>query len=66
MLEEGSHVHTAVGSGKLDMPAIIGAADPSVLEWLVVELDNCDTDMLQAVKQSYRYLVSSGLAAGNR
>jgi len=66
MLEEGKHVHTAVGSGKLDMRAIIGAADPNVLEWLIVELDACETDMLEAVKQSYRYLTSQGLGAGNK
>lgn len=58
--------HLAVGSGKLDMPAIIGAADPNVLEWLIVELDHCATDMAEAVRQSYNYLVSQGLAAGNK
>jgi sugar phosphate isomerase/epimerase len=57
---------TAVGAGKLDMPAIVGAADPSVLEWLVVELDSCATDMMQAVADSYRYLVDSGLGSGNK
>lgn len=66
MLEEGKHVHTAVGSGKLDMPAIIGAADPNVLKWLVVELDACETDMMEAVRQSYKYLTSSGLGEGNK
>lgn len=66
MLVEGQHVHTAVGSGKLDIPAIIGSADPATLEWLVVELDACETDMLEAVKQSYLYLTSSGLALGNK
>jgi sugar phosphate isomerase/epimerase len=65
MLEEGA-VHTAVGSGKLDMPAIIGAADPTVLDWVIVELDNCATSMLEAVRQSYAYLTSSGLAIGNK
>ncbi len=58
--------HTAVGSGVLDMPAIIGAADENVLEWLIVELDSCATDMFEAVEQSYRYLVDCGLAKGNR
>ena len=66
LLEEGKHIHTAVGSGKLDMPAIIGAADPNVLEWIIVELDACETDMLEAVKQSYKYLTSNGLAEGNK
>jgi sugar phosphate isomerase/epimerase len=64
-LEEGKP-HTAVGAGVLDMPAIIGAADPNVLEWLIVELDSCETDMMEAVEQSYRYLTSSGLGFGNK
>ncbi len=66
MLVEGEHVHTAVGSGKVQMRPIIEAADANVLEWLIVELDACNTDMLEAVKESYRYLTSQGLAAGNR
>ncbi len=64
-LKEGEP-HTAVGAGVLDMPAIIGAADPNVLEWLIVELDHCATDMEEAVRESYRYLTESGLAEGNK
>lgn len=55
-----------IGQGVLDMPAIIGAADQDVLEWLIVELDSCDRDMLTALEESYRYLVGNGLAAGNK
>ncbi len=55
----------AVGKGKMNFPKVIAAADPQVLKWLVVELDRCGTDMFQAVEDSYRYLTSSGLAAGN-
>lgn len=66
MLVEGEHVHTAVGSGLLDIPAIIGAADEKVLQWLIVELDACKTDMLEAVRQSYYYLTKNNLAAGNK
>lgn len=58
--------HTAVGQGVLDMPKIIAAADPNVLEWLIVELDSCATDMVKAVEDSYRYLIDNGLAEGNR
>ena len=58
--------HVAVGSGKMDIPAVIQAADPSVLEWLIVELDACDTDMFEAVAASYRYLTANGLAKGRR
>jgi sugar phosphate isomerase/epimerase len=61
-----AHPHVAVGSGKLDFPAIIAVADPNVLEWLVVELDAYDGPMLDAVKESYRYLTENGLAAGNK
>lgn len=57
---------TAVGAGKVDIAGTIGAADPSVLQWLIVELDRCDTDMWDAVRQSYTYLTQNGLAAGNK
>ena len=66
LLIKDEHVMTAVGSGVVDIPTIIQAADPDVLEWLVVELDACKTDMLEAVHQSYEYLTSNNLAAGNK
>lgn len=55
----------AVGSGTLDFRAII-AAGVEVTEWLIVELDDCATDMLEAVEKSYTYLVGRGLARGNK
>lgn len=58
--------HAAVGKGRMDIPAIVGAADPNVLSWLVVELDECGTDMTEAVRESYRYLAGEGLGKGNR
>jgi sugar phosphate isomerase/epimerase len=58
--------HAAVGSGKMDIPAVINAADPKVLKWLVVELDSCATDMLTAVRESYAYLTQNGLAQGSK
>lgn len=61
---ERGKAHVACGDGVLDIPAIIAAADPSVLEWVIVELDACDTDMLEAVKRSYEYLTTNELAAG--
>jgi hypothetical protein len=57
---------TAVGSGTLPIPEIIDAADPDVVEWLIVELDEAAGDMMAAVEQSYDYLVSNGLASGNK
>lgn len=56
----------AVGSGKNDIHGIIGAMDPEVTQWLVVEQDTSDTDMFDCVEASYRYLIKNGLAAGNR
>lgn len=55
-----------VGAGKMDVPAVIAAADESVLDWVIVEIDNCDRDMLKAVTESYTYLVGEGLAEGNK
>ncbi|MDT8389988.1 MAG: hypothetical protein RRC34_05705 [Lentisphaeria bacterium] len=46
----------------MDFPPIIAAADSA--EWLVVELDRCDTDMMTAVEQSFHYLVNAGFGHG--
>ncbi|PJF26673.1 MAG: sugar phosphate isomerase/epimerase [Phototrophicales bacterium] len=51
----------AVGQGVMDYPALLTNAQA---EWLVVELDRCATDMLQAVRESYTYLTERGLAKG--
>ncbi|HUT23689.1 MAG TPA: sugar phosphate isomerase/epimerase [Sumerlaeia bacterium] len=64
-LVRGEH-HMAVGSGKMDIPACIAAADENVLRWLIVELDSCATDMTEAVRQSYDYLVKESLGEGNK
>ncbi len=53
---------TAVGEGTLDVRAAL-RANPAV-EWHVVELDRCATDMFEAVERSHRYLVESGLSRG--
>ncbi len=54
----------AVGDGVMDIPAIVNAGQAA--EWLVVELDRCATDMVEAVEKSYRYLVGKGLASGSK
>jgi len=53
------------GEGKVDFPAIVEAAKGTT-EWMIVELDRCDTEMVEAVEKSYRYLVGKGLAAGSK
>ena len=35
-------------------------------EWLIIELDECATDMMEAVRKSYRYLTTQGLARGKQ
>lgn len=54
---------TAVGVGKMQWAPIF-AELPSTVEWLVVELDDCATDMLQAAAKSYVYLTSNGYGQG--
>ena len=51
----------AVGQGVQDFPAIAKAANGAT-EWMIVEIDDCETDMLEAVAESYRYLTENGLA----
>ncbi|MEZ4671509.1 MAG: sugar phosphate isomerase/epimerase [Anaerolineae bacterium] len=51
----------AVGEGIMDWTSIISA---SSAEWLIVELDRCATEMLEAVSKSYTYLVNKGYAHG--
>lgn len=62
---EKDRAHVAVGDGKMDIAGMIAAADPNVLEWVVVELDACDTDMMTAVAKSYDFLIGKRLAKGN-
>ncbi|MBN8590698.1 MAG: sugar phosphate isomerase/epimerase [Anaerolineae bacterium] len=52
----------ALGQGVMNIPAVVNAAIAA--EWLVVELDHCATDMLDAVDQSFQYLVRKGLGHG--
>ena len=50
----------AVGDGVMDVAGILEAGQAA--EWLVVELDRCATDMLEAVRKSYPNLeaIASG------
>ena len=52
----------AVGAGRVDIAGAIAAGGS--VEWHVVELDACATDMLEAVTSSLRYLVDTGLSRG--
>lgn len=52
----------ASGDGVMDWPAVFGAAGAA--EWLIVELDRCDTDMLTAVRKSVQFLTAKGYGRG--
>ncbi|MEM7370545.1 MAG: sugar phosphate isomerase/epimerase [Bacteroidota bacterium] len=52
----------AVGKGVQDFPAIAKAGEGAI-EWMIVEMDECATDMMTAVKESHAYLVEQGLGA---
>ncbi|NLE44492.1 MAG: sugar phosphate isomerase/epimerase [Chloroflexi bacterium] len=54
---------TAVGDGVMDIAGIVSAAG-GITQWMIVELDRCATDMMEAVERSYTYLTENGLAAG--
>jgi len=56
---------TALGEGVVDIPGVVAAGAGST-EWLVVELDQCATDIMEAVHKSYQYLVDKGLGRGNK
>ncbi len=53
----------ALGEGIIDLPDVVQAGNGHTA-WLIVELDQCATDMMTAVEKSYRYLVEKGLGRG--
>jgi len=53
----------AVGEGVMDVKAIVSAGEKNT-EWLIVELDACATDMVEAAEKSCRYLIKNGLGYG--
>ncbi|HEY8216775.1 MAG TPA: sugar phosphate isomerase/epimerase [Acidimicrobiia bacterium] len=52
----------AVGDGTIDVPRVLAAAPHA--RWHIVELDRCETDMLDAVARSRDYLVGQQLSTG--
>jgi sugar phosphate isomerase/epimerase len=55
---------TAAGKGKVPIADCVNAANPDVLEWVIFEMDECATDTLTAVADSYAFLTRAGLAEG--
>jgi sugar phosphate isomerase/epimerase len=61
LAEDNPDPMTPVGKGTQDFPAIIRSAGDHV-EWLVVEMDKVSIDVFEALRQSFDYMVSNGLA----
>jgi len=55
----------AVGEGAVDIPGVVQAGAGST-EWLIVELDRCATDMMEAVEKSFNYLAGEGFGRGRQ
>jgi sugar phosphate isomerase/epimerase len=53
----------AVGDGSVGYGDILGANSRNA-KWLIVELDRCASDMMQAVERSFQYMTAEGLAHG--
>jgi sugar phosphate isomerase/epimerase len=56
--------HVALGEGVVDVEAIIAAGGDHT-KHLIVELDSCASDMLEAIRKSFRYLMDRGLSGEN-
>ncbi len=50
-------MYCEIGSGNLNMPSIIAAAERSGCQWFIVEQDNCPGDPFESVEKSYGYIV---------
>ena len=57
---------TANGDGNIDVKGCVEAGYKTAVSWNVVELDTFDGNMWDAVEDSYKYLISSGLCKGNK
>lgn len=51
---------TVLGEGSINIPSIVAAANGNT-EWLVVEFDECKSDIYDAIRGSYNYLKENDL-----
>jgi len=52
---EGKPFFAEIGSGNLDFPKIISAAEKSGCEWFIVEQDTCPGDPFDSIAKSFHY-----------
>ena len=65
LLDDHPDPMVAVGKGAQNFPAIVKAADGNT-EWMIVEMDNTETDVFDALQESYNYLIRNRLASGRK
>jgi sugar phosphate isomerase/epimerase len=51
-----------VGQGTVDIASALGASD--TIDWHIVELDRSKMDMIEALRESYSYLIGNGFSRG--
>lgn len=56
---------TPLGKGKLPIKDLVANA-PATTEAIIVELDFSNEEMVSSLDQSYKYMISNGLAYGNK
>ncbi|MGF1530147.1 MAG: sugar phosphate isomerase/epimerase family protein [Puniceicoccaceae bacterium] len=52
----GDRHFSEIGSGNLDWPTLIAAAEAAGCEWFIVEQDTCPGDPFESIAKSYKYL----------
>jgi sugar phosphate isomerase/epimerase len=65
VMESNAIPFRIAGTGQVDLMAASRAVTPAT-EYIAVELDRFDGDMMQAVRESYQYLTRNGIAVGNK
>ena len=63
--EDNPDPMVAVGKGSQDFPAIAKAANGNT-RWMIVEMDKTVTDVFEAIRESYDYLIKNKLAKGRK
>lgn len=53
----------AVGTGKMDYPSILDACK-GIVEWIFVDIEECETDIIQAIYESYKFIALNGYGNG--
>jgi len=51
-------VFAEIGSGNLDFPAIVRAAEDAGCQWFIVEQDSCPGDPFESIRKSFDYIAA--------